>query len=396
MHDGLSRRSRETIQKIHPNCIFKDFTKEYMEERLKAALNDLPHLPDPNLSNIINRYSHFYFAKFEIFDLLNDYEEVLWLDSDMLIVGSIMDIITEKPISWRPNGFELDGPFEKIVHGVGFANFQYSAVKTKPNGGLIFVRSSVRKKYGISTHYAYKIALGCLTYTNKTTIDEWVLGIIAHYHKIPVHECPKIYNHPSWGDGVDQAIIIHAVGSYKFWNSRAHEVIFPEWLENEKKWLSLGGTAPQKKYMEKTFPHTKARIIKFAKNYDLWIHLYALIRDDLPLDIMPDIIIHRNFYQLYIRDIDKKIHYELSSTSNDRKIILALHCENKELMKTSAWKDFIAQHIFILKNKYNFQLLISDTVIGFEITILRTQLKQAFLFLYEQTIDFIKLHHQTK
>lgn len=94
-HDSFSLGDIADLHRIEPQIIFKQDT-----------LNDWQR--EHNLFNqsafytrFIQRFSHLSLSKYKVFELLEEYKKVLFLDLDMLIIGKINELFQINGIAWR-------------------------------------------------------------------------------------------------------------------------------------------------------------------------------------------------------------------------------------------------------------------------------------------------------
>ncbi|KAA6228198.1 hypothetical protein FMM58_07495 [Campylobacter sp. LR291e] len=87
MYDGISEQIQRQIESIWPGVVefryygIQDFKKDYP--------GDIDKIPWPDNKRWGNGY--ILYAKFYIFELLKEFDSVLWLDSDMLVTRDIFD-----------------------------------------------------------------------------------------------------------------------------------------------------------------------------------------------------------------------------------------------------------------------------------------------------------------
>lgn len=108
---GLKRYNEEYIDKIFVYCDFEEKTRksvlsiwpekvELISYALEQFQKDLAD--DHNVVTITNRYAHFIYTKAFLFKHLNEYDYVIWLDSDVLILDNIASIFpTKTQCRWK-------------------------------------------------------------------------------------------------------------------------------------------------------------------------------------------------------------------------------------------------------------------------------------------------------
>lgn len=76
-HSGFTEDDLMKLQMIELRILFKRYIREDLEKEHKTAATK-------KLTRSIDRYSHLYCSKYKIFELLEDYSNILYLDLDMI------------------------------------------------------------------------------------------------------------------------------------------------------------------------------------------------------------------------------------------------------------------------------------------------------------------------
>lgn len=127
-HEGLSDDDKNCLNILSNKIIFKKFTKDEFMNKISTKLKN-----NKKFIHSIEKYTYLNLAKFEIFNLLNNYKNVIMLDTDMLIQKDFSEILNYKPAAWRPTVIGLH------------ASFNYNAYdfltkdSARPNGGLLYI-----------------------------------------------------------------------------------------------------------------------------------------------------------------------------------------------------------------------------------------------------------------
>ena len=170
-HAEITPEQQSLFRGIFPNISFRLFDAGSVQQRCRGLI-------DVNSDDgILKRYSHFYFAKFEIFDLLDEFDKVIWMDVDMLVRGPLDELWQFDEFCWREivdttrtiqkKAFD---EFAHVVEGVGY----------RPgNGGLIGVSKGARKKGKVDTQKAYAFFGEYFQKTNLTNGDEFSPYLMA-------------------------------------------------------------------------------------------------------------------------------------------------------------------------------------------------------------------------
>lgn len=346
---------KSLLKKISPKVLFKninisDIYLEFLDKQVK-------------------RYSKFFLAKFFIFELLQDFEKILWLDADICIQGDISDIFSYGPMAWRPTVIPMSKKLEKYM--------SLPEEASAPNGGVILVTRDI-KDYAKHTANCFNI----LKYMaqNKidiSSVDEIVFGLLSYKNCIPVKMLPPTYNSGcSWKDS-ENAKIVHSIGEEKFWNSPLRYVLFPAWQKHHQAWIDLGGCDCKSYKYQKFLGQGSNREILFAITY---YEKWTKIINDIGclFDIYLEPILLRKFIRFFIYNIPKSIHYEIEIKSNS--FLIALHFEKDSINEKSVnfSTNFVSQC-------QDFTLINTPKIIGFEKLVSQKQLIDNFESLIEKT-----------
>lgn len=219
-HDGLDEKTKETLSMIIP-CIFFEFKSRVSDDLLS----------EENLK----LYSNMCLARFECFDLLNEYKKVIWHDVDILIQNDFSGLLnlgdkSGLAMTYTDIGFLTEANFNETIPG-------YNMFLPLLNSGII-VFSDVLSEYEKMTDWCYRK----LTELNKKVryLDQGILNLLVQEFNINVEpiDIKKYCCHPSRKD-YKQAAIIHAYGYDKFWNANYLYEKFPEWGKNLLKWSKI-------------------------------------------------------------------------------------------------------------------------------------------------------------
>jgi lipopolysaccharide biosynthesis glycosyltransferase len=298
-HENLSDDQKLTLHRIFPRVSFRQLDKDLVIQRLGHFA------ASESCQGIINRYSIFYFAKFELADLLHEYDKVAWMDVDMLIRGPIGDIWNFAEFAWRP-GVPLNENFAAI--GERF-NPKVDVVNYKtPNGGLICMSRTLQKKGEMSTAALYALFCEMQHYSVLPTGDEVALFFLAARLGAQVRYLDTRFNCASGTPGAANAHVIHAIGGDKFWNRQTLKLAYPDWWLWHDEWVRRGGE-PSAFVLstEGLSVKTPDEIVISGRFYHIWHDVFKTIRDDLPAGIIPDVQLHKKFWVLFIKGWAKDV-----------------------------------------------------------------------------------------
>ena len=330
-HDGISQEQQNVFKSIYSAISFRQFAEATVHDRLAKVM-------DPeSASKIIDRYSHFYFAKFEMFDLLDEFERVVWMDVDMLVRGSLDDLWDFDEFCWRETTSgtqkkqaKMYEEFKGEIKGVEYHS---------PNGGLIGVSKKSAVNYGICSDTAYLHFGQFRKKFDAVQGDEFSMFMCAAANRAAVKVLDITeFNCPSATPGVQNAKIIHAIGKDKFWNNHALKLAYPDWWMWHDEWVRLGGQKTTAKLSGGGTVKTPNGLVYSARFEHHWKSLFAGIWDKLPVGFIPDVLMHRKFYQIFISGFpQKQLHIEI--TKLDKRFDLSIHIEGEAAKNTDLIDD---------------------------------------------------------
>ena len=215
-HDGLCEKDRTNLSLIYP-CIFKTY--------------DVSNMPLKVNQDSLKAYSYLALARFECFDMLNEYEYVIWHDVDILVQKDFSELIhvadnSGFALTCNPQ-FYTEQNFIGIVQG-------YDLLRPIYNSGLMVLKDNLQD-YNLLRRYCYE---KFEQYSDKIRyLDQAVLNLMIQDFSINVGyiDLNKFCCHPSELN-YKEATIVHAYGKDKFWNSSALKIQFPEWVSNDCEW----------------------------------------------------------------------------------------------------------------------------------------------------------------
>lgn len=219
--------------------------RDILENQLGCTLipYELPFTPNVSTSSL-ERFTPLSFSIYEIFKLLDQYENVLWLDGDICIQGDISGILQYGPVGIRHGG-------TKFADALGMLVDPDIDEKPTNNTGVVLVTDALEDYCSL-----YK---QCYHLTEKffKTLklpDQAIINYVLWKNKIPVTNITENFNYTVYHDihGYDAAAIFHLACDKKFWNHSVLRRLFPIWNECYKKWLDMGGSAyaGEQKYMD--------------------------------------------------------------------------------------------------------------------------------------------------
>lgn len=225
---GVSEKDKELLCSLAP-CRFIEYS-----------------FSSGNIGQVRNlkRFTEATFSRYECFSLLSEYKKVVWMDIDILIKKNIKEFIDTNN-SGIAMAYDIDPMWTKRIKYTDLAS---NFIKPIPgyelnlkafNPGIFVVNDDI-KNYHLITSWCYEKTVEWVEYLGW--LDQSVLNLMVQEFALNVHVADVIYNYnPIFRGQINDAVILHPNGSKKFWNY----FFTPEWLNNYKEWIQLGGSRYQ-------------------------------------------------------------------------------------------------------------------------------------------------------
>lgn len=209
----------------------------------QAALESLPGvrvfdyrypLPLPQTPSIKN-FTEASFARYDCFGLSDYYDEVLYLDSDVLVQKELNAVFEQLSgavgLVQDPTFGSVRGNFYREIPG-------FAMDATGYNSGFIAL---TKKAGGVSgTEICDWLYQKTAVYANDLFLpDQGMINLAVEKFKLRVIPLNESYNCPasSGRKRLQEAFIIHSTGPRKFWCY----YYFREWYEGYSRWIAAGG-----------------------------------------------------------------------------------------------------------------------------------------------------------
>ena len=212
-----------------------------MSDSSKKALNTLNvkiidyNFPLPiKQTDVIKHFSLASFARYECFNLLNNYENVIYLDSDILIqkeLADVFDLIKNTGIGLIKEKTNVDSFLPEAT----IKNFDKT--KTAYNSGFFILSNSLKLNFKEIVDFCYKQTT---QYSQVLLLpDQAILNLALQYFNITPTSLEMVYNTPASLSNkiLKKASIIHFTGHRKPWNY----YYFDEFYKYYKQWIISGG-----------------------------------------------------------------------------------------------------------------------------------------------------------
>ncbi len=324
----ISDVNKNALLKLVPNIVFKDYKENYFFERAPKVPRDAP---------FIVHWSYISMAHFEIFDLLDEYKHILYLDADMFVYKSIANLFNSKPLAWRASAADFYG----FVKGY----IEMPTGMTMPNAGLVYVNDKL-PNYKTLTNACYDIL--CDGYGKMRTDrahDEMVLGILNYKYSLDVQLLPMVYNCPFGGRQTNKAIILHFMGPLKIWKNPIYLNFFPAFKQNYDSFIKAGGRPYEgdlclgNGYFSEDFGLLESF---FTVKYILmWKDLLGNLFLMLPEGVVQSDILSKPYVRFYLKQFDMSLFYEISVNEGKNSKYISFNVSNSAILLSEKVKSEI-------------------------------------------------------
>lgn len=241
--DKLDINDENALKKIFPRIIIRIYKPPF-------SISD-------NISDI-TYYTAFAYTRFEIFDMLDDYKKILYMDTDMVIQKDISNIINFNEdfyISLYKNG-TIDLKYKMNEKLFLKLKEKYNLDILRGCSGIFVVNDNF-SRYNKVKDWCYK---QIKTYECN---DEDILNICLQEFNVKPNVLSEHYNCMPDSPIVNDAYIVHSIGPAKFWRGTYNKY----WEENNKIWIEAGGNTSYEESSKKR--KLVDKIVWFIPNYNL-------------------------------------------------------------------------------------------------------------------------------
>lgn len=316
-HDGLPEDQQAAFLRLWPRCQFRTFTQATVMARLGLAEDDT------RLTTFLARYSPLVLAKLELPDLLADFTQALWLDADILVRSPLDPLWDFDCIAWRPLPTGAFARREKVF--AAFADLDLDPSVPLLNGGVVGISRRFTEGGG-SVQALYDMARQLVDRAPTAQIDEMAWHLTAAALGLPVTPLPLTCNHPVGSVGAAGALVIHAIGPYKFWNATPLLQLYPDWAAHQARWVAGGGrpyAGPV--LLSDTHPAEPSEVLRAAENRAYWLTVFPDLRAVLPKGVVVDLQHDRKFLRLFLHGRPEADHIRLVRMPNPRRLGVEVH-----------------------------------------------------------------------
>lgn len=241
--DKLNINDEKALKKIFPRIIINIYNPPF-------SISD-------NTADI-TYYTSFAYARFEVFDILDNYQKILYMDTDMVIQKDVSNIINFNEsfyISLYKNG-TIDLKYNMKEKLFLKLKEKYNLDVLRGCSGIFIINDNF-PKYKEVKDWCYK---QIKTYECN---DEDILNICLQEFNVKPSVLTEHYNCMPDSPIVNDAYIVHSLGPAKFWRGTYNKF----WEENNKIWIEAGGNTTYEENSKKR--KLVDKIVWLIPNYNL-------------------------------------------------------------------------------------------------------------------------------
>lgn len=221
----MSIKDKETLENIN-NCHVKEFS--FKPGFIKYMMEHLPkncRFRDPKK---LMRFCHY-----EAFELLERYENVIWLDADISVQADLSDLL-----DYRPFGITTDSPWkvrDQFIAPVEGYHMEKDAVCS----AVMILDDSL--PYQEIYNWLYENTIKYAEYMKNG--DQAIINLMLQKFELDLNLMPlEVYQCIDWRKEAIDAKIVHFGTDRKVWNTNIKLNSFPEWYRIHLQWLKMGGS----------------------------------------------------------------------------------------------------------------------------------------------------------
>ncbi len=219
-------------------------------------------LKSKNNQFFIDRFTNLAFSRYECFNLLKEYKNVIWIDVDTLIINDISQIIEyakETGFSILQGG-SVGSNFNTPINGYNMNNIGC-------NSGVLVINEKLPEQE--------KLSQWCYNKTEELkekviSPDQGIICLMIEEFNLEIKPLPILYNCYPIYNFANEAFILHTWGPEKFWNFYDNA----QWDSDYKRWIEFGGTPAniRKLTVLQKFIYQKVKIRQHEiKSYNLFL-----------------------------------------------------------------------------------------------------------------------------
>lgn len=245
---------KETNEDVFDEVIIVDFDISDKDKKIMSSIMNCRFIePSYEMGKELleipsfKKFSPAMFSRYEMFNLIEDYELIMWMDTDVILQGSLSELIEST------KGYDLsmlrEDPVNKSYYDVDHmrTNFTTDVEGYNMNAylycsGIIIIRNTLKQPCSFAD-WCYNKTIEWAQILNLP--DQGVLNALIQEFSInvkPIGNHGKYGAYPYVGRDCSGCVIVHSWGPNKFWSNYYLWKKFPHWMEVYEKWVGMGGS----------------------------------------------------------------------------------------------------------------------------------------------------------
>lgn len=265
-------------------------------------------------SESFKRFSILSFTRYEIFNFLSEFDNVVWLDTDILLQKSLKPLLNEA----EEHGFAIlcEDPVNKSAENPDYMYTNFSEhIPDYDMYSYLYCTGVIAANHKLNMKDDY--ASWCYEKTIELADvlvlpDQGVINALIQKFNFPVTSlnCNIFGCFPSYQRNCEDSLIIHSWGPNKFWSDWYLRLCYPNWEAYYTKWVNIGGSALN-------FENSPA-ISVIIPVYKPQMHLLKECLDSLIIQIQNDNYRYSNFEVIIVSEpFNQQEIQQLVSSYND-------------------------------------------------------------------------------
>lgn len=337
LHDGINIKDKEALKSLLVNVVFIDFSNAFFHQAIGNVLQ--ADYDFSKVQSLLDTRKFYFIAKVYSLELLKKHDSVLYLDTDLLIQGSLSQVFNTKGVAWRGATASAKDKLSTIQSNKDYFSSipsEYSA----PNAGVMFFSRDIPYEdmiyecYWVLQNYHLEM---------RADLDEAVIAWSCYKYKVNLKTLNYKYNQWSYSAN-DQSIILHAIGNINFWDTNFRQIIFYNWSIYYKKWIDLGGSEFKTIAKDSHYLNNFNERGKLALTFEymlFWEQFYQNLDGRFPEKLYRSGPVAKEYSKLLIRGVPKHTHYEVGvhSLGGQGWVVVKFFVKQSSVLKTKLFLE---------------------------------------------------------